>query len=101
MQRQVADMLQRIKTLLASHGIVSAAPVALSDCTVTRPYLLERAGIASGTAVMMAVPYYTTVCDDPARNISVYAVSRDYHLFFARLLKEKSIRQLLNFTKPH
>ena len=81
-------MLQRIKSLLASHGVGQAAPVSLADCTVTRPYLLERAGIASGTAVMMAVPYYTTVCDDPARNISAYAVSRDYHLFFARLFDE-------------
>ena len=81
-------MLQRIKSLLASHGVGLAAPVALTDCTVTRPYLLERAGIVSGTAVMMAVPYYTTVCDDPARNISVYAVSRDYHLFFARLFDD-------------
>ena len=78
-------MLQRIKDLLSSHGVTLSAPVALADCTVTRPYLLERAGIASGTVVMMAVPYYTTVCDDPARNVSVYAVSRDYHLFFARL----------------
>ncbi len=81
-------MLKRIRELLSSYGIDLAAPAALSDCTVTRPYLLERAGIKTGTAVVMAVPYYTTVCDDPARNISVYAVSRDYHLFFARLFDE-------------
>jgi len=81
-------MLERIKSLLSSHGVDLAAPLSLSDCTVTRAYLLERAGISSGTAVMMAVPYYTTLCDDPARNISVYAVSRDYHLFFARLFDE-------------
>ena len=81
-------MLQRIKELLASHGVTLSAPVALADCTVTRPYLLEKVGIGTGTAVMMAVPYYTTLCEDPARNISVYAVSRDYHLFFARLFDE-------------
>ena len=32
--------------------------------------------------------YYTTFCDDPARNISAYAVSRDYHLFFGELFDE-------------
>lgn len=81
-------MLNRILELLACRGIDPAGAVALADCTVTRPYLLERAGITEGSAVMMAVPYYTTACDDPARNISVYAVSRDYHLFFARLFDE-------------
>ena len=59
------------------------APIPLSACTVTRRYLLERHGIGdSGTAVMIALPYYTHACDDPARNLSAYATSRDYHGFF-------------------
>lgn len=81
-------MLNRIRELLSLHGIEKSAAVALADCTITRPYLLQKADIQSGTAIMMAVPYYTTICDDPARNISVYAVSRDYHLFFSRLFDE-------------
>ncbi|MBQ3483591.1 MAG: epoxyqueuosine reductase [Clostridia bacterium] len=81
-------MEQTIKELLRARGITAVAPIALSHCTLTRPYLLERAGIADGTAFMLAVPYYTTECDDPARNISAYAVSRDYHLFFRTLFDE-------------
>lgn len=81
-------MQNTIKALLAKHGITLVAPLSLSACTLTRPYLLERAGIADGTAFLFAVPYYTTECDDPARNISAYAVSRDYHRFFEQLFAD-------------
>lgn len=78
-------MLATIKNLLATHGIALVAPLSLADCTVQKPYLLERAGIKNGTAILFAVPYYTTECDLTTSNISAYAVSRDYHLFFKEL----------------
>ena len=81
-------MLNRIKELLAARGIMLVAPLSLAACTVQKPYLLERAGITSGTAFLFAVPYYTTKCDLAASNISAYAVSRDYHLFFRELFDE-------------
>ncbi len=81
-------MLNKIKELLAARGITLAAPLSLADCTVQKPYLLERAGIQDGTAILFAVPYYTTKCDLAASNISAYAVSRDYHLFFKALFDE-------------
>jgi epoxyqueuosine reductase len=81
MKRIIAD-------LLAARGISLCAPISLSDCRVTRAYLLEREGITGGTAFLFAVPYYTTKCEDRARNISAYAVSADYHLFFAELFAE-------------
>ena len=71
-----------VKNLLSARGITLVSPVPLSALTLTRPYLLARHGIEGGTAFMFAVPYYTTACDDPARNISIYAVSRDYLAFF-------------------
>ena len=78
-------MLKTVKDLLCRAGIALAAPLSLSACRIVKPYLLERAGITSGTAFLFAVPYYTTECEDPARNISAYAVSDDYHLFFSTL----------------
>ena len=61
----------------------------LCECAVTRPYLLEKKGIGSfGTVCMLAVPYYTKYCDDPERNVSAYAVSKDYHLFYQQLFGE-------------
>ena len=81
-------MKNAVSSLLAERGIKLSAPIALRDCRITRPYLLERVGITDGTAFLFAVPYYTTKCDDPARNISAYAVSRDYHRFFAALFDD-------------
>ena len=81
-------MLHTLSALLAAEGITLCAPISLSDCTLLRPYLLERAGITSGTAFLFAVPYYTTKCEDPTRNISAYAVSRDYHRFFEQLFAD-------------
>ena len=81
-------MLHTVRELLAARGIFLCAPIALSDCRIVRPYLLERGGITNGTAFLFAAPYYTTKCDDPARNLSAYAVSGDYHAFFAALFDE-------------
>lgn len=78
-------MENTVKHLLLQQGISLCAPLSLSACRIQRPYLLERAGITDGTAFLFAVPYYTTKCEDRARNISAYAVSRDYHLFFSQL----------------
>jgi epoxyqueuosine reductase len=64
------------------------APISLADCSVVRSYLLERAGIADGTAILVAIPYFTSACADEGRNLSAYAVSRDYHGFFAALFDE-------------
>lgn len=62
------------------------APIPISSCGIQKPYLLERAGIdRAGTAVLFAVPYRTPACEDPHRNLSAYAVSKDYHRYFASL----------------
>ena len=63
------------------------APIPLSACRVVKPYLLERAGIEGGTVIMMAIPYYSHACDDPKRNISAYAVPRDYHFYYKQLFE--------------
>ena len=81
-------MLSTVKNLLAKRGISLCAPLSLCDATVLRPHLLKRVGIEEGTVLLFAVPYYTTFCDNTARNISAYAVSRDYHLFFEELFDE-------------
>ncbi len=71
--------------ILQKNHIDCFAPIPLSECKVVRPYLLERCGISNGTVIMLAVPYFTEACLDPSRNLSAYAVSRDYHLFFKEL----------------
>ena len=81
-------MFEILLNFLQRKNIDLVGVLPLSDCNVTRPYLLERVNISSGTVFMMAIPYRTPACDDPKRSISAYAVSRDYHLFFAKLFDE-------------
>ena len=76
-------MLHAIQTFLAKEGIDLSAPVLLRDCRVTRSYLLSREGITDGTVIVLAVPYMS--CDEPSRNLSAYAVPRDYHFYFRDL----------------
>mgnify|MGYP004511926503 FL=1 len=80
----MSALYDQISFLLSEQGLSCFAPVPLSACKIFRPYLLERAQISpEGTAVMIAVPYI--VRDSVPGNLSEYAKSRDYHLFFAEL----------------
>lgn len=88
-------MLEFIKNELLKFNIDLVSSISLDKCKITRPYLLERYEIDSGSAVIFAVPYLTEFSAGN-RNISSYSVSRDYHLFFSNLfdtlipiLKEK------------
>lgn len=81
-------MERTVRTLVGAHSITEVAPISLADVTLTRDYLLAQGGISSGTVFMLAIPYYTTCCDDPARNISAYAVAPDYHRFFEALFAD-------------
>ena len=81
-----------IKSALMDEGIDLCVFLPLDRCTVTKQYLLDKAGISHGFAVVLAIPYYTHACDNE-RNISAYAVSRDYH-HFVNLLSGKLIPKI-------
>ena len=76
-------MLETVRSLLG----VPACAIPLSVCKPAKTYLLERAGIpSSGTAILFAVPYVMTAdAEDPLRNLSLYAVPRDYHGYMKEL----------------
>ncbi len=80
-------MFAFLSEFLKKNHIVLFAPIALSDCRITRPYLLEREGITDGSVLMLAVPYLTEAACSPSRNLSAYAVGEDYHLFFQQLFE--------------
>ncbi len=69
--------------IFASEKIEYYAPLPLSRVRVQKPYLLSRCGVSekTGSALMMCVPYFT----GKPENISAYACSRDYHIYFERL----------------
>lgn len=77
------------ETLASLLGLPMCA-IPLSYCRVSKPYLLERAGIGEdGTALVFAIPYLLAAdSEDPARNLSLYAVPRDYHGYVEALGEE-------------
>lgn len=72
---------RRIIEYLAENGIYEAAELPFDACSVLLPRLLP---FEPQCAIVFAVPYYVGG-EDAERNLSRYAVSRDYHLFM-RLL---------------
>lgn len=78
-------MDKRIKTLLDNEKIEYAGFIPFSECTVINQPMLDRycAGKEIKSALMLSVPYYAG--DFPERNVSLYAVPRDYHLYFKQL----------------
>lgn len=80
---KATTMLDTIRSLLG----VPLCAIPLSVCRPARSYLLKRAGIPlTGTAVLFAIPYVMTEdVQNPERNLSLYAVPRDYHGYMKEL----------------
>ena len=81
-------MFSILSDFFRKKNIDTVAPIPLEACKIIRPYLLERTGIQDGTVFIIAIPYFTSACQNPNRNISAYAVSRNYHDYFQGLLNE-------------
>ena len=76
-------MLEYIRKLLLENRIELCGAIPLSECAILRPHLLTKAGISDGSVIVFAVPYY--VDDGEGSPISIYAVPKDYHLYFKEL----------------
>ena len=94
---KATTMLDTIRSLLG----VPACAIPLSVCKTAKSYLLARAGISTeGTAVLFAAPYLVTAdVADPRRNLSLYAVPRDYHGYMKEL--EATMLPSLSRAYPH
>ncbi len=85
-------MSMTVLDLIRSAAGLDCGALPLSLCKLIHPHLLTRAGIdpdGTGTACLLVVPYVLTPdVDDPTRNVSLYAVPRDYHLYFRKFSDE-------------
>lgn len=91
-------MLESARRYLLAHGIDCVGAVSLSRCHITRRYLLERCGFSDTdglVAIIFAIPYLTA-CEE--KNISAYAVGRDYHFYCRELFDD--ILPLLRSAYP-
>ena len=77
-------MLDFVKNELLKLNIDTISCLSLDECEITRPHLLEKTGITNGSVIIFAVPYLTPNCPS-GRNVSSYAISKDYHIFFKDL----------------
>ncbi len=88
-------MEKTVRVLLDREKIEYAGILPFSECRVINPGLLERSwrGGEVQSVIMLSVPYRTG--DFPSRNLSLYAVPRDYHLYFRQLFShlEKELAQ--------
>ncbi len=90
-------MQKRLSELLKKNKIDLFGFLPLSACKVQKKHLLERVGIGDGSVAILAMPYYTPACDGK-RNLSSYAVGKDYHLYFKTL--SESILKILRAEFP-
>lgn len=91
-------MIERIKQLFHEENLDLYGFLPLERCIIKKQYLLDKAEISSGFAMIFAIPYYTKACDE-SRNISAYAVGRDYHLFIKELFERMLKRLSAEFPK--
>lgn len=92
-------LLEVAKKYLAEESIEYVSAISLKKCKIKKPYLLEKAGIDAekASAIIFAVPYYVKEKED--KNISLYAISRDYHLYFSHLFER--LTQVLKKEYPN
>ena len=70
----------KIEKLFETEGITDYAVLPLSACRITMPRLLSRyADFEPRSVLLYLVPYY----GGDTENLSLYAASRDYHLYFS------------------
>lgn len=77
------------RNFLKEEGVEFFAPLPFEACKLTRAYLLDRIeGFSPKSVLMMLIPYYV----GETKNISVYASSRDYHIYTKELLSALILR---------
>lgn len=76
-------MKEIIRQLFAEENIFLCEGLPFSHCRVISEHKLKRLSFLPTAAIVFAIPYLTT-CDG-VRNLSRYAVARDYHLYVKEL----------------
>jgi epoxyqueuosine reductase QueG len=78
-------MKNLLKQIFDEEKIEYFAFVRFSSCRIINERLMERSvcGWTPATAIMLLIPYYSG--EHSARNVSLYAVARDYHLYFRQM----------------
>jgi epoxyqueuosine reductase QueG len=80
-------MIKEISEFFKSENIEYFGVLPIEECRLKKEYLLSREdGFSPKSVICLLVPYYTK----EGKNISKYAVSRDYHLYMRGLFSRFS-----------
>ncbi len=91
----IPDFFAAARAVIESASVLCGNPIPLSECKVISPHKLDVPGFVPRSVLMFAAPYYSRMAAGDShcrRTVSLYAVPRDYHIFFSELfaeLKEK------------
>ena len=80
-------MEKKLAKLFSQHNIDCFGFLPLNACVIKKQHLLSRVGITQGSIAIFAIPYYTSSCNGE-KNISSYAIAKDYHLYFSQLSEQ-------------
>ena len=86
-------MLEYIKKELSAIGIDTVGALPFNRCNVIKAHKLTQKGLADSmplNVIIFTIPYYT---DHKEKNISSYAIPRDYH-FFCKSLSDYLLPRL-------
>lgn len=79
-------MLATLRALFEARSVQYAEAIPFSYCRVINPRKLERLSFEPRSAILFAIPYYAGEFE--GRNLSLYAIAQDYHLFFKSFSRE-------------
>ena len=89
-------MLELCKYVFQNENIEYIGVLPIESCKIINRSLYERTCLWAKSVILFLVPYYTE--DRPERNISLYAVPRDYHGYMAELTDR--VVQRLQYMQP-
>ena len=78
-------MKEKFQSVFAEENILLCEALPFSLCRVIAETKLDRLSFVPKTAIVFLIPYYTEITGE--RNLSRYAVARDYHLYVRQLEK--------------
>lgn len=73
-------MIEALRQVFAERGVEYADAIPFSSATVLMQRKIDQLSFVPQSVIMFAIPYYAGEFAD--RNLSRYAVAKDYHLFF-------------------
>lgn len=90
-------MVEAIRQVFAERGVVYADVIPFSEATVLFQRKIDQLSFIPQSVIVFAIPYYAG--EMPDRNLSRYAVAKDYHLFFQLFSEEVKAELQAHYPK--